>query len=257
LLELEKSNDPEFSNLFQTVQNGPLDKRITIKNIENIQGDERDTMIFSVAYARNRHGNLIHQFGNLSKAGGENRLNVAITRAVKKMIIVCSIHPNELNINEDNKGPYLFKQFLKYAYAIHERNLEHANGVLLEINNDMKERRINQLVKFDSNFENQVYDELLKLGYKVDTQVGASQYRIDLSVVHPDHPSQYIVGIECDGATYHSSKSARERDVYRQKFLEKMGWKILRIWSRNWWINPEREIQRIHQEIQRLQNARI
>lgn len=119
LLKRENERDPEFATLYQEIMSGPLDKRVTVKNIENIQGDERDVMIFSIAYARDRHGNLSSNFGTLNKEGGENRLNVAITRAVKKMIIVCSIHPDELRVNENNKGPYLFKQFLRYALSIH------------------------------------------------------------------------------------------------------------------------------------------
>lgn len=97
-----------------------------------------------------------------------------------------------------------------------------------------------------------MYKELTKLNYKVDTQVGMSGYRIDLAVVHPDDSQKYILGIECDGAMYHSSASAKERDVYRQSFLESKGWKITRIWSRNWWKNPSAEIERIDRMIQQM-----
>lgn len=96
----------------------------------------------------------------------------------------------------------------------------------------------------DSDFEAEVYDELTKRGYKVDTQVGVSGYKIDLAI-YDDKTSGYILGIECDGATYHSSKSARERDIHRQRYLESRGWKIARIWSKHWWRNPKGEIDKI------------
>jgi len=107
-------------------------------------------------------------------------------------------------------------------------------------------------LQFDSPFEEQVYNHLTKLGYTLDTQVGMSGYRIDLAVVHPHNPQKYILGIECDGAMYHSSASAKERDVYRQRFLENKGWNITRIWSRNWWRNPSVEIERIDQLIKEM-----
>lgn len=109
-----------------------------------------------------------------------------------------------------------------------------------------------QELHFDSPFEEQVYRQLRNLGYEVNTQVGMSSYRIDLAVVHPNDPQRYILGIECDGAMYHSSPNAKERDVYRQRFLESRGWNIERIWSRNWWKNPSAEIERIDQKIKQL-----
>ena len=102
-----------------------------------------------------------------------------------------------------------------------------------------------QFQMFDSVFEEQVEEALRNKGLVLDTQVGASGYRIDLAVRHPERPDRYILGIECDGATYHSARSVRERDVYRQRFLESRGWKIHRIWSRNWWRNREREIEKV------------
>lgn len=97
-----------------------------------------------------------------------------------------------------------------------------------------------------------MYEQLTGIGYQVDTQVGMSDYRIDMAIVHPDDPEKYILGIECDGAMYHSAPSVKERDVYRQRFLEDKGWKITRIWSRNWWKDPVSEIEKIDQMIRQL-----
>ncbi|MGP4072881.1 DUF559 domain-containing protein [Piscibacillus sp. B03] len=110
---------------------------------------------------------------------------------------------------------------------------------------------------FDSPFEEQVYDRLRQIGYEVDTQVGMSGYRIDLAVIDPNDPSKYVLGIECDGAMYHSAPSARERDIYRQRYLESKGWTIERIWSRNWWNDPNSEIERIDQTIKMLSKPKV
>jgi very-short-patch-repair endonuclease len=110
---------------------------------------------------------------------------------------------------------------------------------------------------FESTLEELIYDRLRGLGYEVSTQVGYSGYRIDLAIVHPDDPSRYILGIECDGAMFHSAKSTRERDVTRQEFLQNRGWIIERIWSTNWWRNPDREIERIKKRVEILRSEPV
>ena len=127
-------------------------------------------------------------------------------------------------------------------------NGDYANAEII-LNSLCDVEKLNEL-QFDSPFEEEVYDKLTKRGHIVHTQVGCSKYRIDLAIKHPKE-DKYILGIECDGATYHSSRSAKERDLYRQRFLEMKGWKIIRIWSRNWWKNREKEIRRIENEINR------
>lgn len=253
LIDREVQGDPEFSGLYQDVQKQAPDRRVFVKNIENVQGDERDVIIFSVGYARNEEGKIRVNFGSLNRRGGENRLNVAVTRAKRKIIVIASIEPNQLNVaNTAHRGPKLFRHYLEYARAVSDMNRNQVDFVIRRVNEYHDLSRQEREDHFDSPFEQQVCDALRRRGYDVDTQVGVSGYRIDLAVVHPGDPERYILGIECDGAMYHSSRDARERDVYRQEFLESRGWTILRIWSRNWWRNPARELERIEHQIRKL-----
>ena len=250
-----RRDDRDFDELYERADNpesGKKDEEIFVRNIENVQGDERDIIIFSVGYAKGHDGVLRLLFGSLNQFGGENRLNVAITRAGQKIIVVCSMNPLDMKTDgSKNPGPKRLRDFLIYARAVSKGDSEGARRVLDSLDSGMSiDRR--KTANFDSEFEELVHDRLEGLGYQVDTQVGQSAYRIDLAVVHPRDGSRYILGIECDGATYHSAKSVRERDVMRQKFLERRGWIIERIWSRNWWRDPDREMWRIRERIESL-----
>lgn len=253
MLELEVGKDPAFGVLYtaesERVENNE-DVSLFIKNIENVQGDERDIIIFSTAYAKNEHGKVVMNFGSLSQDGGENRLNVAISRAKKKIYLVTSIEPEELKVDSlKNNGPKLFKRYLQYVKAVSDGNRELTQEILNSVC-DSKVGR-NEEIHFDSDFENEVHDALEEAGLVVDTQIGVSGYKIDLGV-YDTKRSKYILGIECDGATFHSSKSARERDIYRQRYLESRGWNIIRIWSKNWWSNPQREVDRIVKRVNEI-----
>ncbi|MEJ8554246.1 AAA domain-containing protein [Tepidibacter sp. Z1-5] len=251
----EYEEDIEFKGLYQNIKSEEDFEEHLVKNIENVQGDESDIVIFSVGYGKNTQGKLSVNFGTLNRLGGENRLNVAITRAKEKIIVVCSFNPNHLQVGQSkNIGPSIFKQFLRYSYAISNKDYELAKEILKEVNPSLREQNSSQQLAFDSPFESQVYNKLVERGYDVRTQVGCSDYKIDLAIINPTDSTHFILGVECDGAMYHSAKSAKERDIYRQRFLEDRGWSISRIWSRNWWANPEREIDRIEKEIKSLLN---
>jgi len=243
LIDEECAKDPEFAAKVRAElerKNNGEDIGLFVKNIESVQGDERDVIMFSIGYARNEKGRIIRNFGWLNQKGGENRLNVAISRAKQKIHIVTSILPSELQVEDTkNEGPRILKKYLEYSFAVSSRNPEAAKQILLSFGDDS---RPGQTIRFDSDFENQVYDALIEKGYEVDTQIGIGGYSIDLAI---KKNGKYILGIECDGKLYHSSKSARERDYHRQKYLESRGWKIHRIWSPNWWRNPQREISKI------------
>jgi very-short-patch-repair endonuclease/DNA polymerase III delta prime subunit len=250
IIDKQIQEDEEFNTLYAQQMAKDLDERVFIKNIENVQGDERDIILFSIAYAKNEEGRVYNRFGMLNQKGGENRLNVAVTRAKEEIIVVSSIEPEELNVaNSSSVGPKLFKSYLKYVRGVAKLQKEQIDEVIREVNEEVHTQVKASDLHFDSPFEEQVYQQLKNIGYEVVTQVGMSGYRIDMAIVHPHDTSRFILGIECDGAMYHSSKNAKERDVYRQKFLESRGWTIERIWSRNWWRNPSAEIERIDQVI--------
>ena len=243
LIDEEAAVDPKFAAQLRTELKRTHDGQdigLFVKNIESVQGDERDVIIFSVGYAKNENGKIIRNFGWLNQKGGENRLNVAVSRAKKKVYVVTSIYPEELRVEDaKNNGPRYLRKYLEYAFAISNRDNETAKNVLNSFGDQINP---GELVSFDSDFEREVYDALIDEGYVVDTQVGIGGYSIDLAI---KYEGNYILGIECDGKLYHSSKSARERDYHRQKYLESRGWIIHRIWSTNWWDNPGNEIKKI------------
>lgn len=211
----------QYEHFFNEETNEPF----FIKNLENVQGDERDTIIFSIGYAKDTNGKMSMIFGPLSKSGGERRLNVAITRAKFNIKLVGSIMPTDIEIERiSSDGPKLLRGYIDFAL----------NG----INSLVRTTTESDLTWHDSPFEEAVYNFLDRKGYKLATQVGCSGYRIDMAVKHPTLSGIYVLGIECDGAAYHSARTARERDRLRQDVLENMGWKIYRIWSTDWIKDP-------------------
>jgi very-short-patch-repair endonuclease len=199
-----------------------------IKSLENVQGDERDVIMISVGYGKAQDGKMSLNFGPLNTAGGWRRLNVLVTRAKWKTILVTSIRSSELiGINPENKGPIGLKNYIQYAETGYLSEVKEAAKVLAEETND---------------FEDSVRRELELRGFKVDAQVGVGSFKIDLAVRDPNNSTGYALGIECDGASYHSSRSARDRDILRQEILQGMGWKLHRIWSTEWFKNRESSI---------------
>lgn len=253
LIEQEKMIDSNFAAQMLTEEkrfsNGE-NISFFVKNIETVQGDERDIIIFCIGYAKNEKGRVAINFGWLNQDGGENRLNVAISRAKQKIYVVTSIEPEELVVDvTKNDGPKLFKRYLEYVKALNDGNKTLAKIQLLSLldRNEFDK----QPLTFDSVFEEEVCHRLIEQGYNVETQYGVGGYRIDLVIKSTDGKTN-LLGIECDGRLYHNSKYARERDYHRQKYLESRGWKIYRIWSTNWWKNPELEIKKINKYIENL-----
>ena len=203
-----------------------------VKNLENVQGEERDVIIFSVGYARNDYDRVVAQFGSLSMEGGENRLNVAVTRAKKKVYVVTSIEPEELDKNETTKnaGPKLLKKYLAYARAVSSGNRAEVKDILMSMH------RPAEVIDPIGAYELQIKEQLEKLGYEVDINLGNTDYKLSLGIYDREIGS-YVLGVECDYQAFHSSPSVLERDVYRFKFLESKGWVIVRVWSRDWWLS--------------------
>ena len=190
-----------------------------VKSIESVQGDERDVVILSVGYGRDADGKLSMNFGPMSRAGGERRLNVAITRAKTRVEVVSSIHGHDIQ-SGTNESLRHFKRYLEFAEL--GLNRAFADGAV-----DFGEP--------DSPFEESVLGTLRSWGYDAVPQIGVSGYRIDIGIRHPDHPGVYVLGVECDGATYHSAKVARDRDRLRETVLRSLGWELYRIWGTVWY----------------------
>ena len=227
LIAKRRQNDPSKEPFFKSDHTEPF----FVKNLETVQGDERDTIIFSIAYAKDSQGRLLLNFGPVNRAGGERRLNVAVTRAKYNVQLVISMHYSDIDLARTQAvGARLLREYLDYA----------ENGmVALE-----RSMSVSAFDQFDSEFEMEVCEFLRNNGYEVDTQVGCSSFKIDLALKHP-HTSNYLLAIECDGAAYRSSKTARDRDRLRQSILENMGWKFYRIWSTDWFRNKQVEKERL------------
>ena len=191
-IERRRETVEEFNKLYTDAEN-PKSRRIDdtpfVKNIENVQGDERDIIIFSVGYAKDRISNQVHmKFGTLSQEGGENRLNVAVTRARQQILVICSFEPHELNItNAKHTGPKRFKEYLTYAKAISDGKKEEAKHTLLSMNPSAREYSLKEN-EFDVFLETAVRKELVRCGYRADTNLVVAGYAPDLGIVHPDCP---------------------------------------------------------------------
>ena len=203
-------------------------ERFFIKNLERVQGDERDAIIISIGYGKDRAGNLPLRFGPLLPEGGRRRLNVAVTRARQKLAVVSSFSYLDIDLSRvrAGSGVELLRNYLQYAAS---------NGKKLG-DADVTGEPLNS-------FEAEIFDCLSSAGLKLIPQMGASQFRIDMVAEHPTKPGRYVLAIECDGATYHSSYTARDRDRLRQQQLENLGWRFHRIWSTDWFVRKEEEIR--------------
>lgn len=199
-----------------------------IKNLENVQGDERDRIIISTVYGPNANGRVLQQFGPIVNQSGHRRLNVLYTRAKQRVDLYSSMSASDIRTDERSSlGLRAFHGYLDYAATL---RLDSGNPTTREP---------------DSEFEIYVADALRSAGYEAVPQVGAGNYFIDVGVRHPSYPHGFLAGIECDGAMYHSAKSAKDRDALRQAVLEDLGWTIYRVWSTDWFNDPRGETQKL------------
>ena len=244
-IDRECQKDSQFRDAFIREQNrkeNNEDTSIFVKNLENVQGDERDIIIFSIGYARNEYGKVVAHFGPLSVEGGENRLNVAITRAKEKIYVITSIEPEELMVEgTKNAGPKIFKSYLKYVRAVSNKKNKEAQFILDSFKPTLPQTNEPLVV---NQFEDEIKAELVKLGYNVETNLGNTDYKLSIAI-YDKKLDRYLLGIECDYAAFKSSDSIMERDIYRNKFLESRGWSIMRVWSRDWWLNKDKVINNI------------
>ena len=212
-----------------------------VKNLENVQGDERDVIFFSVGYGYDQNRQITMNFGPLNKPGGERRLNVAVTRAREKVVLITSIKGSDIDPDVQAIGIQTLRTYLDYA----EQGIDALNRV------KTKEGA------FDSALDEDVANEIKKLGYDIVLEVGCSGYKIDIGVVDPVSKGHYLLGVECDGYTYKSSNSARDRDRLREQVLRQLGWRIHRIWAPAWVARRDSEIRRLKEAIEQAQVQQI
>lgn len=236
LLDQSRRQHPEIEPHFDQSQAEP----VVVKNLETVQGDERDVILLGIGYGPKEPGaqTMSMNFGPLNRDGGERRLNVAVTRARNEMVVFTSFDPSMIDLNRTSaRAVRDLRHFLEFA--------------------DRGPRALTEAVKgsmggYESPFEEAVATRLQEKGWEVVPQVGVSRFRVDLGIVHPRRPGDFLVGVECDGATYHSAATARDRDKVRAAVLEGLGWKLLRVWSTDWFIDPETELSRLDEAMRNL-----
>ena len=234
-VEYLRTQHPELDAFCREAHEEPF----FVKNLENVQGDERDVIFISIGYGRDAGGYMAQSFGPVSASGGERRLNVLFTRARQTCRVFSSIRHGDIRLDATrHDGPRVLKRFLKFAET---GELD----VPLLTERDM-----------DSPFEEAVARALQSHGYRVAAQVGSSGFRIDLAVHDPDDEGRFLLAVECDGARYHSSSWARERDRLRQAVLEQKGWRFHRIWSTDWFYNRDVELRKLLEAVERARSSR-
>ncbi len=208
-----------------------------IKNLENVQGDERDVILFSVGYGPDKNGNVSMNFGPLNISGGERRLNVAVSRARQRMKVFSTMHADQIDLSRTQalgvKGLKNFLYFAEHGYQPELASQQRGEG-------------------FAGGLPELIAERLRMKGYQVDTYVGKSSFRVDLAVVNPQNPDQYLLGILCDGKSYYSTPTARDREVVQPSVLHGLGWNIERVWSVDWLENPDAVIERITSAIAQI-----
>lgn len=233
LLQRAEKDDPALAAFRARYADTP--EPLDIKNLENVQGDERDVIVVSVTYGPNSAGQVYQGFGPINSAGGERRLNVLFTRAKFRLDVYCSFDPTVLRVTEDSpRGLVVLRDYLRFAKE-----------------GSLSTGRFTARAP-DSDFEIEVARAISVHGFDVHTQVGVAGYFLDMAVVDPKHPGRYCLAIEADGATYHSAKSARDRDRLRQGVLEGLGWEIHRIWSTDWFRDPQGEVKKVLRRLDSL-----
>jgi len=230
-IEARSKQSPEIAGLLEeTDRLGGF----FIKSLENVQGDERDVIIFSVGYGPDENQKFTMNFGPLNREGGWRRLNVAITRARQRVEVISSFTAGPIN-ETNSDGVRHLRGYLDFAQRGRSALAHEAPGSLGDA---------------DSVFEEQVAQVIRSWGYVADTQVGAAGYRIDIAVRHPDREGEYVLAVECDGAAYHSARVARDRDRLRQQVLEGLGWTVHRIWGISWWRDRSTQTARLRASIE-------
>ena len=247
LLDEKCKTDPELESW---AFNG--EEPVFIKNLENVQGDERDVILFSVGYGQDETGRMIMNFGPLNRDGGWRRLNVAVTRSRLEMKVFSSITADQIRISESSsEGVRALKRFLQYA-AGSEAWDAMADGE--NVNTASSTPLIDRSLKF-TGIADDICDRLAKLGYQTDRNIGKSGFKVDIGVVSPSDPGKYCLGILLDGKSYAEAGTTTSREISQISVLKGFGWNVVRIWSLEWWENPDIVISQCIEKIDAAENA--
>jgi hypothetical protein len=204
-----------------------------IKNLENVQGDERDVIIFSIGYGPDDKGQISMNFGPLNNAGGERRLNVAVSRARYEMMVFSTLKASQIDLKRSNaKGVEGLKGFLEFAET----------GKLPFVSGTTHSLGANVMVQ-------QICDALERKGYVTESFVGRSNFKVDIAVSTREHPEKFILGILCDGKTYYETKTTRDREIVQPSVLRMLNWRIMRVYSIDWYENRDRTLEQMLQEL--------
>ncbi len=235
----ERLRNDEIAQLFIERHKGTSEP-FFVKTLENVQGDERDVIVISVTYGRDQNGNFLQRFGPINQAQGPRRLNVLFTRAKHRVVVFSSIDPDEIRTDASSpRGVIVLKAYLNYAKT----------GRLKT--DSLSESRP------ASDFEIAVSNALTARGLECVPHIGVAGFFIDVAIRHPEISGVFILGVECDGASYHSAKSARDRDYLRQTILENLGWNIHRIWSTDWFRDSRREIEKVVERVREISALKL
>jgi hypothetical protein len=216
------------------------EEALFVKNLENVQGDERDIILFSVGYGPDEFGKVGLNFGPINREGGWRRLNVAVSRARYEMQVFSTLRADQIDLNRTNsEGVAGLKAFLAYA----------EKGKLALPSNLMAQNIQT------TGLEEAIATEIRKHGYKANTRIGCSAYKIDIGIVHPDYPNQYLLAILCDGPTYRSARTSGDREIVQPGVLKSLGWNIMKVWSTEWWEDPGEVTQSILASIHKAEQG--
>lgn len=233
LLDEARRKHPDIESAFSA----EIDEPLFVKNLENVQGDERDVMLFSICYGPDKDGRVSMNFGPLNRRGGQRRLNVAITRAREQLAVFSTLRPDQIDLTRtSSEAVRHLRLFLEFA----ARGARAIDEALILAPSQRA---------FESPFEKILAGAIRELGYDVHERVGCSGYRVDIAVVDPEHPERYLIGVECDGASYAAAATARDRDRLRTAVLERLGWTLHRIWSIDYWLDPEGQLASLRRAI--------
>jgi hypothetical protein len=226
LLQEEYQKDPAFDNWANVGE-----ETLFVKNLENVQGDERDVILFSVAFGPDAEGKLSLNFGPLNKDGGWKRLNVAVSRARMEMVVFTTMTADMINLKRTkSKGVESFKNFLEFA----------EKGRLIG-------EYVDTRVQKDQGIMEHICQQITGAGYQYQKAVGHSKFKVDIAVINPYNEEEYLLGIMLDGESYRRSSNTKDREISQISVLESLGWNLHRIWTMDWWDNREKEITRLLQ----------